>query len=126
MHGLPSLRTAALVRAIVHNRNPRVHGANQSVRVRLIQAVMAYQENIDLADEVVGTDQLHLLLLGQIPKIKKAELFICNQHAKRGRVFGWVLGGRWLRLAQRIGLSGALQWLIDVLSRRRNDLYIES
>ena len=46
--------------------------------------MMAYQEDIHLADEVIRTHEFQFLLLGQIAKIEKAKFSMRDQHAERG------------------------------------------
>src|SRR5713226_8107785 len=71
---LPVLGVAALSLAVVHHRDTRADGVNQLRRSSMGIAVTRRVKNVEGPDQIVGTDQLVLLIPREIAQVEEPEV----------------------------------------------------
>ena len=93
--GLP-----AFVRTVIHDGDARMDRIDDGAGVRLIEAVMRDEVEIDGADGIVGADERDFFGLGEIAEIEKIERAEADKDADGAGIFG--------RIEIPLGFSGAV------------------
>src|SRR5271167_4087762 len=78
MDDLPVFRIATFPLAVVHHSHPRPDGMHQLRRSRMIVAMARRVKHIESAYQIVGADQLVLLVPGQVAEIEKPEVAVSD------------------------------------------------
>src|SRR5712691_7518721 len=78
---LPVLGVAALSLAIVHQGDTRADGVNQLRRSGVGIAVARGVKNVEGPNQIIGADQLVLLVPGEIAKVEKAEAAVADEES---------------------------------------------
>jgi hypothetical protein len=76
---LPVLGVAALSLAVVHHSDTRTDGVNQLRRSGVGIAVTRGVKNVEGPNQIVGADQLVLLVPGEIAKVEKPEAAVADE-----------------------------------------------
>src|ERR1700694_5569608 len=84
---LPVLGIASLSLAVVHQGDTRADGVNQLRRSGVGIAMARGVKNIEGPDQIVGADQLVLLVPGEIAKVEKPEAAVSDEERGGFEVF---------------------------------------
>src|SRR4051794_14765218 len=126
VNNLPGRRTGAFSRAIVDDRDLRVESPHQSLGIGEIRAVMTYEKKIHFPQEIVGTRDFKLFLLGEVSEIKEPELAVGDHDSHRARVLSIVDRSGRFSGTKRIRLPRAGQRFSDVIARRTDHAYLNT
>src|SRR3954449_402808 len=113
---MPRGRSAALVSAVVLNRDAWSDGVDQRRRTGLLVAVVGGEVEIDRADEIGRARKPVLDVPCEISEVEHPECAVGDHDADRTSVFGWINRLRFVFRAQRILLPRTRQSGLDRLA----------
>jgi len=85
-------RRAAFTRTVVHDGDGRGDGPDELRRVGAVEAVVRGLVEVDVADQVVGADELLLVVPGEVAHVDEAELAVLENEADALVVVGVLFG----------------------------------
>ena len=112
--------------AVIHDGNARRDGVDQRGAGALIPAVVRDDEDVDVANAVIGTQEIHLLVPRQVAEVEDAQFAPCNEDAEGAGVLGLIGGTGFGIFAERIGLAGTGERLLDEIAVRGEDFGVET
>ena len=92
VHGLPGLGAAALARAVVHEGDAGMDGAEEGSGVGLVEAVMADQIEIDGRQRRIRADKGQLFGASKVAEVEKTEVAEGEEDAGGTRVLRRIFG----------------------------------
>ncbi len=103
----------ALCRAIVHDRHAGSDSVDKRRTAALLPPMMRDDVDINFADLVYGTHQLHFLVLGEVAEVDNSQLAKGDEGPEGTYILGIVRGKRFRILAKWILLSSPGKRLFD-------------
>src|SRR5258707_13843714 len=77
---------ASLGGGVIHHRDPCLNAVDQGVARARTKSMMRDYENVDLAQEIFRTHELHLLVPGEISQVENFNFAAVDQYTERVRV----------------------------------------